>query len=160
MKTKLFIILLSILPMHAWAQTPNYEQQGDELFAQAQYEKALKKYRAAIEITGESPSLRDKIAKAEQLLQPQTSCANTGYFNTLSIRKLTDNDLRGKTADELSIMRNSIYARHGYRFKKQKYLEYFGQFDWYRPNTDNQQVAFNRMSSIEKYNVNFIREHE
>ena len=31
--------------MHAWAQTPNYEQQGDELFAQAQYEKAEKKYK-------------------------------------------------------------------------------------------------------------------
>ena len=157
MKIKI-LLLMSLMPLFLMAQ--NYEQQGDELFAQAQYEKAIKKYRAAIEITGESPSLRDKIAKTEQLLQPQTSFANTGYFNVLSTRKLTDNDLRGKTADELSIMRNSIYARHGYRFKKQKYLDYFGRFDWYRPNTDNQQVAFNRMSSIEKYNVNFIREHE
>ena len=88
------------------------------------------------------------------------SVADNSYWEVLSDRKLVESDLRGKTADELSIMRNSIYARHGYRFKKQKYLEYFGQFDWYRPNTDNQQVAFNRMSSIEKYNVNFIREHE
>ena len=60
MKTKLFIILLSILPMHAWAQTPNYEQQGDELFAQAQYEKAEKKYKAAIEMSGTSSSLQTK----------------------------------------------------------------------------------------------------
>ena len=88
------------------------------------------------------------------------SVADNGYWDVLSDRKLVESDLRGKSADELSILRNSIYARHGYRFKKQKYLDYFGQFDWYRPNTDNQQVAFNRMSSIEKYNVNFIREHE
>ena len=63
-----FIILLSILPMLAWAQTPNYEQQGDELFAQAQYEKALKKYRAAeveAEIIGQpvSEQLKEKIQK-------------------------------------------------------------------------------------------------
>lgn len=42
MKAELFIVLLSIFPLIVWAQTPNYEQQGDELFKQAQYEKAIK----------------------------------------------------------------------------------------------------------------------
>ena len=68
MKAELFIVLLSIFPLIVWAQTLNYEQQGDELFAQAQYEKALKKYRAAeveAEIIGQpvSEQLKEKIQK-------------------------------------------------------------------------------------------------
>ncbi len=90
----------------------------------------------------------------------EESTEDDSYWDVLSTRKLTQSDLEGKTADELAIMRNSIYARHGYRFKKKKFLDYFGQFDWYQPSTDNQQEAYNHMSGIEQYNVNFIREHE
>ena len=49
----------------------NYEQQGDELFAQAQYDKAAKKYSAAIELLGASSSLqakKEKCAKCAPLL--------------------------------------------------------------------------------------------
>ena len=64
MKTKLITILLCLFPLLAYAQ--NYEQQGDELFAQAQYEKAEKKYKAAIEMSGTSSSLQAKKEKCSQ----------------------------------------------------------------------------------------------
>ena len=56
---KIKVLLLGLLaPLFLMAQ--NYEQQGDELFAQAQYEKAAKKYAAAIEVSGASSSLQTK----------------------------------------------------------------------------------------------------
>ena len=70
MKSKLItILLLYLFPLLTFAQ--NYEQQGDELFAQAQYEKAEKKYKAAIEMSGTSTSLqskKEKCAKCASLL--------------------------------------------------------------------------------------------
>ena len=64
MKTKILMALLCLCPLFAVAQ--NYEQQGDELYAQGQYDKAEKKYRAAIEISGASSSLQAKKEKCSK----------------------------------------------------------------------------------------------
>ncbi len=94
-----------------------------------------------------------------QYSQPSYSEDN-GYMSVLSQRKLTYNDVSDKSAYELSIMRNSIYAKYGYRFKRQDLLDYFNQFDWYYPTTSDAQAAYNQMSEIERYNVNFIKKYE
>lgn len=83
-----------------------------------------------------------------------------GYDNVLSERKLNEYDLEGKTKKELEIMRNSIFARYGYKFKRKDLLNYFSRFSWYYPSTSDMSVASSSMSEIEKYNVNFIKEHE
>lgn len=38
------------------------------------------------------------------------------------------------TKDELRIMRNAFYARHGYVFKSTDLKDYFAGMEWYRPN--------------------------
>lgn len=58
MKTRLFTLLLLLFPICLFAQ--NYEKEGDDLFAQAQYEQANKKYKAAIVVSGETPALKKK----------------------------------------------------------------------------------------------------
>ena len=67
MKIRFLTILLLCLPVILCAQ--NYEKEGDDLFAQAQYEKAAKKYSAAIELSGTSSSLQSKKEKC-------TKCAS------------------------------------------------------------------------------------
>ena len=57
-------------------------------------------------------------------------------------------------------MRNSIYARYGYKFKREDLLNHFSQYSWYNPNTSDMTSVYNQMSSIEKYNVEFIKKHE
>lgn len=52
MKTKLLTLFLCLIPVILSAQ--NYEKEGDELFAQAQYEAAYKKYAAFIAAVGET----------------------------------------------------------------------------------------------------------
>jgi len=46
---------------------------------------------------------------------------------------LKEADLEGLSAEELRLMRNEIFARHGYIFKDKTLTEYFSKFDWYKP---------------------------
>ena len=84
-----------------------------------------------------------------------TRQANDGLFPTTRLRKLTHQDMIYLTDWEMRIMRNEIYARHGYIFASADLREYFGSQSWYYPTTKN--VTLN---SIEQYNVNFIKQYE
>lgn len=66
MKTKILIALLCLFPLFTLAQ--NYEQQGDELYAQAQYEKAIKKYNAAAELNAAGSQVSQKIQNSKQCI--------------------------------------------------------------------------------------------
>ncbi|MBO4431335.1 MAG: YARHG domain-containing protein [Bacteroidaceae bacterium] len=83
-----------------------------------------------------------------------------GYETMLSERKLSTDDVEGMSKKELEILRNSIYARYGYKFKRDDLFNYFSQFSWYNPYTGDMSAIYNQMSSIEKYNVEFIKKFE
>lgn len=57
-------------------------------------------------------------------------------------------------------MRNSIYARHGYIFKRKDLADYFSQFPWYTPTTSNSEDVRNQMNDIEVFNIDYIKSHE
>ena len=44
------------------------------------------------------------------------------------------------SADELTIIRNTIYAKRGYKFKKKEYQKYFGAKEWYKGTTNKQNI--------------------
>ena len=48
--------------------------------------------------------------------------------------------LSGFSKKELAIIRNTIYAKKGYKFKRKEYQKYFGAKDWYRGTTDKQNI--------------------
>ena len=75
-------------------------------------------------------------------------------------RELTEAELWNYRYDTLLYAFNEIYARHGYRFRRNDLLQYFSQFSWYRPTTTDQTIAYNEMSDIERYNIDFIKKHE
>lgn len=82
------------------------------------------------------------------------------YDKILSERKLSASDMEGKSAKELEIMRNSVYARYGYKFKREDLLDYFSQYSWYRPTTSDMESIYKMMNDAEKYNVEFIKKYE
>lgn len=84
----------------------------------------------------------------------------SGYNNVLSERKLSEEDLSDKTKSELEIMRNSIYARYGYKFKREDLFNHFSQYSWYNPTTSDMETIYNMMNDNEKFNVDFIKKHE
>ncbi len=75
----------------------------------------------------------------------------------LSDRLVKASDLEGKTAGDLRLMRNAIFARHGYIFKSDDLKEYFSEFDWYEPRYAD---VSNRLSGIEQKNIAFIQKYE
>ena len=48
--------------------------------------------------------------------------------------------LSGFSKKELAIIRNTIYAKKGYKFKRKEYQKYFGAKDWYRGTTNKQNI--------------------
>ena len=44
------------------------------------------------------------------------------------------------SVDELAIIRNTIYAKKGYKFKRKEYQKYFGAKNWYKGTTNKQNI--------------------
>ncbi|MBM3415994.1 MAG: YARHG domain-containing protein [Bacteroidetes bacterium] len=75
------------------------------------------------------------------------STVEKGKYPQASDRLLTANDLENMSQAELRIMRNEIYARHGFIFKKEDMRQYFSVQPWYQPLFNN---VDNLLSEIEK----------
>lgn len=81
-----------------------------------------------------------------------------GDYPEASIRYLTYSDIYGKSKWELGVMRNEIYARHGYIFRKNISIRnHFLRQSWYYPQYYN---VDHLLSDIEKYNIAFIKSYE
>lgn len=97
--------------------------------------------------------------KEESNESNESNAYSIGKYPFTATRKLTESDLRGLSEWDLKIMRNEIYARHGYTFSTNSMKEYFGKQEWYYPKNDNDAVL-KSLSEIENYNIMFIRRHE
>lgn len=87
----------------------------------------------------------------------KTSSTFNGKYPEASERILTSRDLITMSKYELKIMRNEIFARHGYIFKTDEMKSYFNSQSWYEPMYDNVDIMLN---SIEKRNIILIKEYE
>lgn len=67
-----------------------------------------------------------------------------------STTKLKEADLKNLKKLELEIIRNTIYARHGYSFKKKSFRQFFDYVDWYIPITDD---VSGKLTQLEKENI-------
>ncbi len=73
---------------------------------------------------------------------------------------LTVKDLEGKTPRELEIMRNEIYARKGYIFRRKDLADYFGKQPWYEGVTADQGKVFRQLSAGDKYEAHLILQYQ
>lgn len=103
---------------------------------------------------------QEEIKQEESKTIDENGTIDNGSINYLSERKLIEEDLEGKTKKELEIMRNSIYARYGYKFKREDLLDYFSQYSWYNPTTSDMGAIYDQMNDNEKFNIDFIKRHE
>ncbi len=95
--------------------------------------------------------------KEKKIIPPQKKAAELpGDFPEASARLLTATDLEKKTAGELRIMLNEIYARHSHVFKSVDLQEHFSRQPWYTP---KQPADWSMLSDIEKANIELIRKY-
>lgn len=72
----------------------------------------------------------------EEVEEYNNDLENDQYFIVDSdSRYLTETELSAYTDEELSFIRNEIFARYGYVFKKDKYINYFSEKSWYTPDS-------------------------
>ena len=84
---------------------------------------------------------------------------STGAFaryNASSIL-LTNEQVANLKAADLLILRNSIYARHGYSFKKPTLRSYFDKQSWYIPITTD---VTGVLTPLEKQNITLLLRYE
>ena len=70
---------------------------------------------------------------------------------------LNDRQFRRFGKETMRIMRNSILARHGYRFKSKDLQEYFSKQPWYSPAASNDNI---KPSFVEQLNIELIKAAE
>lgn len=74
-----------------------------------------------------------------------------------STKLLTEEDIKNLKKLELEILRNTIFARHGYTFKKKSYRQFFDPVDWYIPVSAD---VSKDLTSIEKENIKLLERFE
>jgi hypothetical protein len=72
-------------------------------------------------------------------------------------RQIPETALAVLNKDELRLLRNAIYAKHGRIFQSNDLKTHFRQFDWYEPMNDN---VDDRLTEIDKNNIRRIQVFE
>ena len=104
------------------------------------------------------PNISETPVTEEYQHEPPQQSATSGSEIFPSDRQyITASDLSGLSPTEVSMIRNEIYARHGYIFRKEPFKSYFESQPWYVP---NQYFTEDEFSAIEKANKTFIVEYE
>ncbi len=87
----------------------------------------------------------------------QLSTSSQGRFPFTATRLVDISDLSGLSKQDLKIMRNEIFARHGFIFKTPEMKAYFTAQSWYHGQYDDVVLM---LSNIEKQNVILIKKYE
>lgn len=79
------------------------------------------------------------------------------HFWPLDQFAISTADLDRLTQDEIDIIRNEAFARHGYVFTTDAWQDFFSRFIWYHPNPSFTEAQF---SKLEKQNIDTIVSYE
>jgi serine/threonine protein kinase, bacterial len=105
-----------------------------------------------------SPKANQSITQ-NQITPVVTASPNDYVF--LSQRLVRDEDLANKTALELDIMRNSIFAKYGRKFDTPGLQDYFNKQSWYQPRYSSQEFdKLNLLSKTEIQNASYIIQYQ
>lgn len=76
--------------------------------------------------------LRPAPASPEESAQSDTPFSS-GYLLPTDTEYITEADLSGFTREEVTLIRNELFARHGYNFSSESIRSYFEAQSWYEP---------------------------
>lgn len=93
----------------------------------------------------------------EYFVDMQRAASDEIYKINGSTQKLTEKQLKNLHKLDLEIIRNTIYARHGYSFANRGARQFFDYVDWYVPLYTNVE---DKLSPIEKDNIALLKRFE
>jgi hypothetical protein len=109
--------------------------------------------------TPKQPSTQNRVASNNNVAKSNTA-TNTyqsDYIFPSDSQYIAYAQLANYSKEQVALMRNEIYARHGYMFKRNDYQNYFGSKYWYNPNPNFSEKSFN---AVEKENIKTIKAYE
>ncbi|UAY51792.1 YARHG domain-containing protein [Ferruginibacter albus] len=83
--------------------------------------------------------------------------ADVGEYPQASMKLLSDSDVNNMDKYELEMMRNEIFARHGYCFTRRETRQEFESEDWYIPASVDVRKD---ITEIERKNITLIKKYE
>ncbi|WP_353166307.1 YARHG domain-containing protein [Empedobacter brevis] len=93
----------------------------------------------------------------EYFIYVNRAASNEIYQLNGSAQQLTEKQLKNLHKLDLEIIRNTIYARHGYTFANRGARQFFDYVDWYVPLYTNVEKE---LSPIEKENIALLKRFE
>ena len=79
------------------------------------------------------------------------------HFWPLDQYAISTTELDRLTRDEVDIIRNEVFARHGYIFTTERWNTFFAAYDWYQPDPTFTEARFTK---LEKQNIDTIVAYE
>lgn len=107
-----------------------------------------------------SPSVsepKDKLVKNKVNTSAKSVSSVSGKYSEASEKLFTKAELSKYNNSKLRLIRNEIFARHGYIFKAKDLSDYFNKQEWYRPKFKD---VMSKLTSIEKKNIALIETFE
>ena len=100
------------------------------------------------------------LAKARKVLKDESYVPDYSYdekYYEYAMYYIEDwYDLSYWSDDDIQVAINTILARNHYKFKNEKWINYFEQFSWYYYDTSSMATAESRFNSIERANYNYL----
>ncbi|MGN1125839.1 MAG: YARHG domain-containing protein [Ruminococcus sp.] len=106
-------------------------------------------------------STTEPSSTGESGTSPSRSSSNNSsvsglVFPDISTRKLTGEEIKQKSSQEIQQAINDICALHGYNFTTASIKEHYQQFSWYKPSSNFSESSFN---DVEKYNYELLQKY-
>ena len=135
-----------LLKRREFTYNPNFMLKKDE-FAEMDYENPVDWEEGKVK----KEIYKDEDGKTQYYeTTAYRSASDAVYKINASKEKLTEKQIKNLRKLDLEILKNAIYARHGYSFKKQTYRNFFEYTDWYVPVSNNVDAD---LTSLEKENI-------
>ncbi|MBR3443856.1 MAG: YARHG domain-containing protein [Bacteroidaceae bacterium] len=91
-------------------------------------------------------------------IAPRNGTSNGTPYDWLAQRELTYQDLAGLSRQDLRILRNAIYARHGRIFKDAGLRQFFNAQSWYVGYRN--EIPVGELNKYEQRNIQIIQSYE
>lgn len=116
------------------------------------------------------PEERDYIdyshTKSEEIVEEDGTVSRENFYRqasesvrtiNASTEVLTEDQLKNLKKLDLEIIRNTVFARHGYTFKKKSVRQFFDPVDWYVPVSEDVSAD---LTKLEKDNIVLLKRFE
>lgn len=90
-------------------------------------------------------------------ITPGSEISKDRKFKQASLKLLSENEIKTMSNYELQLMRNEIFADHGYIFRSIELESYFGNESWYNPRYED---VTSMLTELEKLNIETIIKQE